>query len=441
MTNRQITRKFDDAIFILPVNLTMKPRIVQQLLPAATQRKLVLITGARQTGKTTLVKKQYEALRYINLDAIENREKLSDIASDTWGRSVGEAIIDEAQKLPIVFEKIKYAYDEQQLDFSVLLGSSQILLLKQIRESLAGRITMFELYPLMLCEIIASNEQPLSVPLFATLLQGQSLNSILAEVPAILFQEETIYRQAEEFLFHRGGMPALLNLTEQESVDWLRDYEQTYLERDLADLARLQDLAPFRLFQKLTAARAAQMLSYSELGRDAAVSADTARRYLEYLKLSYQVILLQPYHKNITSSLVKMPKLYWLDLGILRSVGNQFGPMTGALFENYVIAECYKWIHSTRDRAELYFYRTKHGLEADLIIELAQGILGVEIKFRADVSLHDAKALIAIREKAENWLGGLIVYQGSEIKKLDQDIWAVPSWRLFSPIGTVPLKD
>lgn len=432
MTNRQISGKFDDQIIVLSVNFTMKPRVVKQLLPKATQRKLVLITGARQTGKTTLVKKQYGKLRYINLDAIENREKLAGISSDAWGQAIGKAIIDEAQKLPLVFEKIKYAYDDHQLDFSVLLGSSQILLLKQIRESLAGRVSMLELYPLMLCEIIAKNEETLPPPLFATLLKGQPINFILSKVPSILFQEETTYRQAEQHLFHRGGMPGLLDLTEEESMSWLRDYEQTYLERDLADLARLHDLAPFRLFQKLTAARTAQLLSYSELARDAAVSTDTARRYLEYLRLSYQVILLQPYHKNITSSLVKMPKLYWLDLGILRSISNNFGNMTGELFETHVISECYKWIRSTRDRAELYFYRTRHGLEADLIIELSQGILGVEVKFRKEVGLHDAKALIAIREKAKDWLGGFIVYQGSEIKQLDKDIWAIPSWRLFS---------
>ncbi len=409
------------------------PRIVEQFLPDTNHRQIVLLTGARQTGKTTLVKKHYKDLRYINLDAVENREKINTITSDAWGRSIGKAIFDEAQKAPLIFEKIKYAYDDQQLDFSVLLGSSQILLLKQIRESLSGRVSLLELYPLMLCELITKPNEQIKPPLFAQLLTGQPINSILNKLPFILFQEETLYRQAEERLLQEGGMPALLNLAGYiEPLSWLRDYAYTYLERDLADLARLNDLEPFRLFQKLAAARTAQLLSYSELARDAGVSVDTARRYLEYLKLSYQVILLQPYHKNITSSLIKMPKLYWLDIGILRSISNNLGDITGNLFETYVVSECYKWIRSTRDRAELYFYRTRHGLEADLIIELSQGILGAEIKSRKEVYLQDAKALRAIREKAENWLGGFIVYQGSEIKLLDQDIWAIPSWRLFS---------
>jgi len=128
-------------------------RALGQRLPFPERRRLVLLTGARQTGKTTLARHRYPDLRYINLDAPENRAALRGIATPFWARDVGPAVLDEAQKEPVIFEKVKYAYDDGSLSFSVLLGSSQILLLKKIRETLAGRIAIFELWPLMMSEI------------------------------------------------------------------------------------------------------------------------------------------------------------------------------------------------------------------------------------------------------------------------------------------------
>jgi len=410
----------------------MIPRLVSTLLPKVDEKKLILLTGARQVGKTTLVKDLYSTLRYINLDAIENREKLEHVTTNAWVKDVGPAIIDEAQKQPLVFEKIKYNFDEGNLAFSVLLGSSQILLLKKIRESLAGRISIFELYPLMLCELIA--KKTVQPPLFAKLLSTKnSINSVLLTEPTILFENETTIKQAEEHLLQVGGMPALLTLPNKESCfAWIKDYEQTYLERDLADLARINDLQPFRLFQKLSALRSAQLINYSELARDAGFSVDTAKRYLEYLKLSYQVILLQPYYKNLTSALVKTPKLYWLDIGILRSLTNFQGEVNGSLFETHVVAEIIKWIKSNRERAEVYFYRTRHGLEIDLIIETSTGIIPIEIKSRTKIDSRDINNLLTIKAHAENWLGGIVIYRGNEILQLAEDIWAIPSWRFFS---------
>lgn len=411
----------------------MKPRVLAKKLPKESIKSLVLLTGARQTGKTTLVKKLYPNLRYVNFDAIENREKIALIHSDEWAKTVGLAIIDEAQKWPQVFEKIKYAYDSGDLSFSVLLGSAQILLLKKVRESLAGRISIFELYPLMLCELIADDDEQLSAPLFSKLLQGHLVRDVLATEPKIIFDHELKIKNWEKHLLRVGGMPNLLSLPDEATCFmWLRDYEQTYLERDLSDLARLQDLQRFRTFQKLSALRSAQLINYSQLARDATLSVDTAKRYLEYLRLSYQVFLLQPYHSNLTSSLVKTPKLYWTDIGIWRSLTNFQTDLSGQLFETYVVSECMKWIKSNRERVELYFYRTKHGLEVDLIIETSQGIIGVEIKGRPIIDQRDATALLSIKQNVPKWLGGIIIYTGDAIKCLVEDIWLIPSWRFFS---------
>lgn len=409
----------------------MKPRLLSQLLPSPDVRGLVLLTGARQTGKTTLVKYLYSGLRYFNFDALEYREKAAAIHSDHWGTTVGTAVIDEAQKLPLVFEKIKYAYDAQQLSFSVLLGSAQILLLKKVRETLAGRISLFELYPCMLCELIA--DKTVRYPLFSQLLKTSSLQDVLNAQPSALFTEESSIKNWEQHMLRVGGMPHLLSLPDDVSCfQWIRDYEQTYLERDLTDLARLHDLQPFRTFQKVSALRSAQLLNYSELARDTSLSVDSARRYLEYLTLSYQIFFLRPYYKNVTSTLVKTPKIYWVDLGIWRSLTQCFDEINGQLFETYVVSECMKWIKSARERAELYFYRTRHGLEIDLIIETPNGVIAAEIKSKTKVDKHDISALTAFIQSSPEALGGIVIYRGDIIKQLTHNIWAVPSWRLFT---------
>lgn len=388
------------------------------------------MTGARQTGKTTLAKDFYPDLNYVNLDSPEIRDSVRHIHSAVWGREVGAAVIDEAQKEPQVFEKIKYAFDEGAVSFSVLLGSSQILLLKKVRESLAGRVAIFELWPLMMSEMIGS--QP---PLFDRVLAGKNIAAALADAASVLLGgEEARRKEAESYLLSWGGMPALLPLSGEDRWRWLKDYEYTYLERDLGDLARLDDLEPFRKFQKLSALRSAGLLKYSELARDAGVSVDTAKRYLEYLRLSYQVVLLQPFYRNLTSSVVKTPKSYWLDIGLLRQLTGYRGQMTGEIYETFVVGECAKWIKTCGRRADIYFYRTRSGLELDLLVQLENGIFGVEIKGRRQVVSSDLRPLREVaRGLGGEWLGGLVVYQGNEIRLLSDDIWAVPSWRLFTP--------
>jgi len=413
-----------------------KKRFLEAEVPHEDQRKIVLITGARQTGKTTLVKKKYPSLPYLNLDALEYRQKIEEISATQWAKDLGVAIIDEAQKSPPVFEKIKYAYDNHSINFSVLLGSSQILLLKKIRESLAGRVSIFELFPLMLAELCYSDTHSPQKPLLDILLERQtSISDVLREIPSVLFDEsEFLKKKAQDYLLTYGGMPALLHLPENERFQWLRDYELTYLERDLSDLARLSDLQPFRTFQKLAALRTTGLLNYSELARDASVSAETTKRYVEYLRLSYQVELLQPFYRNLTSSVVKTPKLYWLDIGIWRCLSGFNGKMSGQLYENYIISEIIKWIKTMRRPVDYYFYRTRHGLEIDCLLQHANKLIGLEIKSRQKIYPQDANAMKEISKiLGDEWKGGIIVYNGDKIEKIaDPDIWAIPGWRLLT---------
>jgi predicted AAA+ superfamily ATPase len=214
----------------------------------------------------------------------------------------------------------------------------------------------------------------------------------------------------------------------------LRDYQFTYLERDLGDLARLDDLVPFRTFQKLAALRSARLLNYSEIARDASLSVDTARRYLEYLKLSYQTVLLPPYHRNVTSSAIKTPKLYWLDIGIVRSLSGFRGDLSGEIYETMVVSEMIKWMKTVQRQEEIYFYRTRSGLELDILLQTKKGMIGMEIKARSSVAPADLRPMREVAQGlGKEWRGGLVVYLGNSIRKVGEpNLWAVPSRRLFT---------
>jgi predicted AAA+ superfamily ATPase len=155
---------------------------------------------------------------------------------------------------------------------------------------------------------------------------------------------------------------------------------------------------------------------------------------MEYLRVSYQAILLQPYHRNITSSVVKTPKLYWVDVGLLRQLCGFQGEPTGEMYETYVVGELVKWMKTVQRAGELYFYRTRSGLEIDLILETRQGIVGMEIKSRTTVTSADLRSLRDVAAGlGSEWRGGIVIYRGKEIRKIaEPSIWAVPSHRLFT---------
>ena len=404
-------------------------------LPREGSRRIVVTTGARQTGKTTLARTTYPDLRYFSLDDLEVRTALREVSGRQWHRDVGEAVLDEAQKEPSVFEKVKLAYDDARIDFSVLLGSSRFLLMDRARESLAGRSFIYDLWPLMASELRTDEDEEAQPPLLDQILLTKRLRDVLDGEPEILLGDEDLQRrEALEHLARWGGMPELLRLSDAERREWLKSYQQTFLERDLADLVRLSDLEPFRKLQRLAMLRSGGLLSFADLARDASLSTATARRYLEYLRISYQIFLLQPFHRNLTSAVVKTPKLYWMDLGLLRQETLRFGPLDGPLFETLVVGEIRKWIDTRGRDVEMTFYRTRSGLEVDVLLRTEHGIFGVEIKSRDTVQNKDWKGLRAIAEVlGEEWLGGLVVYQGRRLYPLDADlrIHAVPVHRLL----------
>lgn len=407
-------------------------RFISNILPdEKSGRKIILITGARQTGKTTLSRLKYSNLKYINLDIAENRDTLREISAVNWHKNIGNAVIDEAQKEPSLFEKVKYAFDEGNISFQVLLGSSQIMLLRKIRETLAGRVWIYELWPLMMCEL----NESINNPLLDSILRNMEIEEVLSSIPSVLFEEEALKpKEAEDYLLKWGGMPALKKIDGyEEKRKWLKDYQYTYLERDLTDLARLEYLEPFKKFQKVLALRTGCILNYSEVARDCGISVDTARRYFEYLKISYQAMFLPPYYKNITSTVIKTNKIYICDIGILRSLTGIYDAITGEIYETMVVTEIYKWIKTMQIDCSIYYYRTRSGFEVDLLIETQKGIIGIEVKMREYISNVDIKGLrILAKSLGSLWLGGIVVYRGNKVERIsNENIWAVPSWRLL----------
>jgi predicted AAA+ superfamily ATPase len=364
----------------------------------------VVLTGARQSGKTTLARRVYPHLSYQNLDAIEAREAMRAIHTGAWGRTVGDAIIDEAQKEPSVFDKVKFAYDEKEIGFSVLLGSSRFLMMSGARESLAGRALVYNLWPLMPVELRTEEGQPLVPPLLDAIISTDDLDDLLGSQPQRLLGEQAVtHRLSLDHVAAWGGMPELTTLDDDDRKEWLRSYQQTFLERDLSD-------------------------NYADLARDAHISPATARRYLEYLRISYQAIVLEPYSRNLTSTVVKSPKLFWSDLGTMRHGTGQWGGMSGPMFETLVVTEIHKWIDTSAREANLTFYRTRSGMEVDLLVETPHGIIGVEIKNRSTAAPGDVRALVALARALPEWLGGLVVYDGPDLVPLvgDRSIWAMP---------------
>jgi hypothetical protein len=415
-------------------NLQAK-RHLSDRLPSPDTRRLVLLTGARQVGKTTLARARWPHLKYVNLDSAEDRQALRELPARLWSRAVGPAILDEAQKEPSVFEKLKLSYDDRSLDFSVLLGSAQVLLVQNVRETLAGRVFVFELWPLTLAELAARGTPP-SEPLFVRLVRNAaSVADVLADEPPLLHgDDEAARREAASHLETWGGMPELTQLPTPERLDWLRSYHDTYLQRDLADLVRLRDLEPFHRFQKLAAFRTGGLLSYADLARDAGTSPATARNYLEYLRLSYQAFLLPPWSGNGVSGLVKSPKIYWADLGIARTLTGVHGPAQGPLFESLVVAEAQKLLRTLSLEAEPSFYRSRSGLEVDLLVDTPKGLLAFEIKARESASAVDFRPLRLLAERlGKRLLASFVVTSGGSLGKgpADGPFWVVPFHRLF----------
>lgn len=333
-------------------------------LRASRQFPVVLLTGARQVGKTTFLRHQFEGERgYVTLDDPVIRTLAQDDPALFLDRYAPPVLIDEIQYAPQLLPLIKLRVDEDRRPGAYwLTGSQQFQMMQGVSESLAGRVAIVNLLGFSNRERhrLALDVEPF-LPVVDRLAPRQASPGPVAL--ADVYQDIWL-----------GGYPALVAGPVTDRDLFYASYLQTYLQRDIRDLARVGDEASFLRFLKACAARTAQLLNLSDLARAADVSVNTAKNWLSILEASWQVMLLQPYHSNVTKRLVKAPKLYFLDTGLCAYLTEwsspqtlEAGAMAGAIFETHVFAELLKsWWHRGR-QPQLHYYRDKDGKEIDVL--------------------------------------------------------------------------
>lgn len=354
--------------------------------------RIVVITGARQTGKTTLAKKNFPNHEYISIEDPVLVDGYKQLSADQWANDYPKAILDEVQKEPRIIESIKAVYDQYEEPRYILLGSSQILLLKKVRESLAGRCEILELYPLTLPELLTNSwNDEVKNSYFQNIILGLENSNLPIRLDKQFTKKQKVFDHYLKF----GGYPAISDdsLNEEERYGWLKNYAKTYLERDVKDLAELNNLEPFKKVQTLFAINTAQLINFSRLASEAGVSSNTAKRYLEYMNISYQIINLQAWSRNSGKRLSKSPKVHYLDVGVMRTLLQKKDRLNGHEFESAIVAEIYKQVKVLNKDASFYHLRTSDGREVDLLIEFETGYIAIEVKQSSKIRATDGRHL------------------------------------------------
>ncbi len=350
-------------------------RKIASLFPA------VLVTGARQVGKTTLLQKLVPNLPLISLDDPQQIQLAKDDPYLFFKSNPPPLVLDEVQYAPELFPVIKLIADKnKQKGQFYLTGSQQFSMMKTVSESLVGRLGILNLTGLSLREITHDGFKESFVPSFDYLEQRK------ASKPKLDYQ--MIWKT-----IHSGSMPVM----HAENMDWqfyYASYTKTYIERDVRDQAQISNEMSFLKFMTSLASRTAQMLNFTALANDAGISVPTAQRWLSVLLSSHIVYLLQPFYSNITKRMIKTPKIYFLDTGLAAWLTRwssaetlEAGAMAGPFFETFVVSEILKsYYHQGISTPPLFFYRDKEGVEIDLLIHQNGTLHPIEIKKASQVS-------------------------------------------------------
>ena len=314
---------------------------------------VVAITGPRQSGKTTLVRNAFAEKAYVSLEDPDVRGFASSDPRGFLSSYPEGCVLDEVQRVPDLLSYIQTRVDALGKEgLYVLTGSFHFGLMEGISQSLAGRVALLHLLPLAVAELVPTNEVP------------ESLNDLLIQ---------GLYPRV-----HDKGL---------DPQEWYGNYVDTYLERDVRTVTRVTDLARFQTFLRMCAGRSGHLVNLSSLGDDCGITHNTARSWLSVLQASFIVFLLQPHHRNFNKRLVKTPKLYFHDPGLLcyllgiRDPGTlSLHPMRGQVFETWVISELLKGRYNRGLRENLYFWRDSAGHEVDCLVDQGDPLLPIEIK-------------------------------------------------------------
>ena len=345
--------------------------ISRELEEIAASFPVLVLVGPRQVGKTSVLERTFSSYSYVSLDVAANAEMAETRPEDFLRRYPPPLVVDEVQYAPGFFRRIKTFVDEHRGKHGlfILSGSQNFMLMQNVADSLAGRAAI--------------------IPFSG--LSGREWQGAYS----------TLSADWREFVW-RGGFPRLWDSPEQPvSRDrWYQGYLATYLERDVRNLLNISSLRDFERFLRACAARCAQPLNMSEIGRDVGISATTARQWISVLQASNQIFLLEPYYRSLGKRLAKSPKLYFVDTGLASFLMGYQSSLTlwqsrdvGALWENHVVSQWQKWRDWRQPSASLWYWRDQSGNEVDLLVELGGLLWGIECKVAERPSRKDLRGL------------------------------------------------
>ena len=384
----------------------------------------VVVTGARQTGKSTLAQELNRgSRRYLSMDDLD----VVDLARRDPEALLGGSqpvTLDEVQREPHLLRSVKRAIDRQRQPGKFLLtGSANLLLMRQVSESLAGRASYLTLWPMTRREQRGLGrggiwEELLNAP------DDEWLDLVAAQ---------TGRPEDWRVLARRGGfpLPALQLETDRDRSIWFDGYVRTYLERDLQDLSSIAALPDFRRLMRAACLRTGQLVNQTELGRDVALPQPTVHRYLNLLETSYMLVRLPAYAVNRTKRLVKSPKLYWGDTGVALHLTQEEEPR-GPHLENIVLHDLLCWRDARLDRAEVLYWRTTIGEEVDFVVEAGDRLIPIEVKATERPRIRDTASLRVFRaEYGDRCRAGLLLHAGATVEWLAPGVLAAPWWKVL----------
>lgn len=381
---------------------------------------VVLVCGARQVGKTTLLKKVAEDMsdiQYVTLDHPRIRELAKTDPELFLQQYAAPVIIDEIQYAPELLPFIKIKVDEQRINGQYYLTGSQMFnMMSNVSESLAGRVGILSMYSLSRAEIEGRD----SIPFNPSAIKNLTSDDVISDI-------------FDKIL--RGGMPQIISDPGLSYEDYYGSYMQTYIERDIRDLINIKNESKFIKFISCVAARTSQEVNLADLAKDVDIDRKTADNWLSILVTSGIVVLLHPYFGNTIKRIVKRPKMYFMDTGLAcyLSMWNnaralELSAMAGAMFENYVISEIYKSYanNGIEARSRLTFYRDNNGKEIDLMIIENGKLYPIEIKMNADPGKNALKNFSVLDSLQEDIAEGAVLCMSSSIIPLDAKNKLVP---------------
>ena len=376
-------------------------QMTEQILEAATQYPAVAVTGPRQSGKTTLCRELFPNYAYVNLERPDVRQFAIDDPNGFLAQFSKPVILDEVQRVPELFSYIMPLMDERmRMGEFILSGSPNFHLQDVISQSLAGRCATMKLLPLSFREING--------------MENHDIFKLQQEMPIAIETQDNAFGH-----IFNGGYPPLYDRHIKPS-SWYSQYTQSYLERDVRTLINVGDISTFERFLRLAAGRSGQILNMDSLASDVGVSPVTVKRWLSLLEASYIVFMLKPHSRNFNKRLIKTPKLYFYDTGLLcyllnirSSADLELHSMRGAIFETYIISELVKSCHNMGVEPPLYYWRDSQGHEVDLLIEDGEKLFPIEIKSAQTISSSMFDGLDYWR-KLDDGDSGMLIHGGAE---------------------------